>query len=100
MTFPTLRGDKVAQKVAEDTPRSKLEASYCVGARAFDLSIHLSATGQGHREQGAQAGGKEGKRMELIVAFLMGKERWSSGWGSPTGSTNWDDRLGQSRCNP
>lgn len=59
MTLPTLRGDKVAQKMAEDALGSKPEASYCVGVGAFDLSINLSATGQGYREH--RLGAKKGR---------------------------------------
>lgn len=69
-------------------------------AEAFDLSINLSATGQGYKKQRAEAGGKEAKRIELVAGFLMGKERVECRLGKPNWEHNREDQLGQSRCNP
>lgn len=62
-----------------------------MGAEAFDLSINLSATGQGYKEQRAEAGGKEAKRIELVAGFLMGKERVECRLGKP----NWKHESGR-----
>lgn len=64
MTFPTLGEDKVAWEVAGDALGSKPETSHCVGASGL---INLRAIGQGYREQEAQTGGKDRRRMELVT---------------------------------
>lgn len=106
LTFPTLEGDVVAWKVAGEALGSKPKASHCVRVGASSL-IDLTTKGHGlrvQRTEGAQVGGKEGRRTELVTwggCFPNGTKDAGSQPGRARQETGMGetDQLGQSRCN-